>query len=127
MKPENMNGTNVAQKRVSKGDTEDMKVQQCAQHGAVDVRDHKNNIFLKNEAAFMPYVSMLAQLYFKFLNIEEGQGRTKREQRRKFVCNLLFIMLDHCEPQYYFYPLRALAEFFMAEESEKTLGKRLNA
>jgi hypothetical protein len=36
-------------------------------------------------------------------------------------------MMQHCEPKYYYYPLRALTEFFLEEETEKALSKRLNA
>lgn len=50
-----------------------------------------------------------------------------KESRRKLVCNMLFSMMEHCKIKHYYYPLRALAEFFVEGESEKSLSKRLNA
>jgi len=40
---------------------------------------------------------------------------------------MLFSMIEHCDAKYYYYPIRALAEFFVHGESEKALGKRLNS
>ncbi len=36
-------------------------------------------------------------------------------------------MIEHCEVKYYYYPLRALTEFYIEGESEKALSKKLNA
>ena len=35
--------------------------------------------------------------------------------------------MQHCEPKYLYYPLRALAEFLHTEQTEKALSKRLNS
>lgn len=35
--------------------------------------------------------------------------------------------MKHCDPKHYYYPMRALTEFFLEKESEKVLSKRLNA
>jgi len=67
---------------------------------------------------------LLAQLYFKILKIEDGQEDMK-ETRRKYVCNLLFSIIQNCERKHYYFPLRALAEFYFEGESDKALGKRL--
>ena len=37
----------------------------------------------------------------------------------------MFQMIENCETKFYFYPLRALTEFFVEEETEKALSKRL--
>ena len=36
-------------------------------------------------------------------------------------------MLENCEPEYFYYPIRALSEFYAEEVHERSLGKRLNA
>ena len=36
-------------------------------------------------------------------------------------------MIENCKSKHYFYPLRALTEFFLEEENEKALSKRLNS
>jgi hypothetical protein len=41
---------------------------------------------------FISYICLLAQLYFKILNIEDGHEDMK-EVRRKYLCNLLFSVL----------------------------------
>jgi len=69
---------------------------------------------------------MLAQLYFKIMKIEEVDDKYK-EQKSKLICNMLFSMIEHCPAKYYYYPIRALTEFFVHGESEKALGKRLNS
>ncbi len=63
-------------------------------------------------------------MYFKILKIEDGQEDMK-ETRRKYVCNLLFSIIQNCERKHYYFPLRALAEFYFEGESDKALGKRL--
>ena len=68
---------------------------------------------------------LLAQLYFKILKIEDGQEDYK-EIRRKYLCNLLFSIIQNCNTKHYYFPLRALAEFYFEGESEKALSKRLN-
>jgi len=35
--------------------------------------------------------------------------------------------MQHTKPEYFYYPLRALSEFFAEEKTEKALSKRLNA
>ena len=35
--------------------------------------------------------------------------------------------MKYCKPKAYYYPLRAIAEFFKEKESEKELSKKLNA
>lgn len=73
---------------------------------------------------FISYICLLAQLYFKILNIEDGHEDMK-EVRRKYLCNLLFSVLQNSQRNHYYYPLRALAEFYIEGESEKALSKRL--
>lgn len=34
-------------------------------------------------------------------------------------------MIENCETKFYFYPLRAITEFFLEGEDEKALSKRL--
>ena len=54
--------------------------------------------------------------------------KLKDKQRGfKFLCNILFMFLAHCDTQYHFYPLRALYEFFADEQTEQALSKRLNS
>ena len=36
-------------------------------------------------------------------------------------------MLENCDPEYFYYPIRALSEFYAEEVHERSLGKRLNA
>jgi hypothetical protein len=36
-------------------------------------------------------------------------------------------MLENCEKEFYYYPIRALLEFYSEEVQERSLGKRLNA
>jgi len=43
------------------------------------------------------------------------------------MCNLLFSILENCEPQFFYYPIKALSEFYSEEEKGRSLGKRLNA
>ena len=33
--------------------------------------------------------------------------------------------MTHCIPKYYYFPMRALTEFYLEKESEKALRKRL--
>lgn len=73
---------------------------------------------------FISYICLLAQLYFKILKIEDGLEDFK-ENRRKYLCNLLFSILQNCEKKFYFFPLRALSEFYFEGETDKALGKRL--
>jgi hypothetical protein len=42
---------------------------------------------------------------------------TERDKQRgsKFLCNILFMFLSHCDHEYMYYPLRALTEFFPGE------------
>jgi len=35
--------------------------------------------------------------------------------------------LENCEPQFFYYPIKALSEFYSEEEKGRSLGKRLNA
>lgn len=35
--------------------------------------------------------------------------------------------MTHCKPQHYYYPMRALTEFYLEKESERSLKKRLIA
>ena len=83
-------------------------------------------IELIKKKIFIPFICFISQLFFKILNIEERHESFK-ETRRKFVCNILFNMLDHCSSKYYYYPLKALTEFFLEEDAERSLSKRLNA
>jgi len=36
-------------------------------------------------------------------------------------------MLENCDSKFYYYPIRALSEFYAEEVQERSLGKRLNA
>jgi len=36
-------------------------------------------------------------------------------------------MLENCDREYFYYPIRALSEFYAEEVHERSLGKRLNA
>ncbi len=36
-------------------------------------------------------------------------------------------MLENCDSKYFYYPIRALSEFYAEEVQERSLGKRLNA
>ena len=73
---------------------------------------------------FISYICLLAQLYFKILKIEDG-NEDQKEVRRKYLCNILFSVLQNCQRSHFYFPLRALAEFYLEGESEKALGKRL--
>lgn len=68
----------------------------------------------------------MAQLNFKILNIEE-KHESQKEMRRKYICNLLFTMVQNVDKEDLFYPLRALTEFYLEEDNERALSKRLNA
>jgi len=102
-----------------------MPAANCSVHGGVKIQDILIDL-CQSPQKFISYICLLAQLYFKILNIEDVEEKIK-EARRKLVCNLLFSMIEHCKIKFYYYPLRALAEFFMEGESEKALSKRLNA
>ena len=39
----------------------------------------------------------------------------------------MFLFLDYGSPELYYYPLRALAEFFSNQKTARELSKRLNA
>ena len=51
----------------------------------------------------------------------------EKDKQRKDLCNLLFGILENCDSQYYYYPIRALSEFYGDEVQERSLGKRLDA
>lgn len=36
-------------------------------------------------------------------------------------------MLENCDQEFYYFPIRALSEFYAEEVHERSLGKRLNA
>lgn len=93
-------------------------------HGNIDIKEHV--IDLTSKKRFIPFICFLAQLNFKILNIED-RVESLKESRRKFICNLLFTMIEHCKTKHYYFPLRALTEFFLEEENEKALSKRLNS
>jgi len=95
----------------------------CGVHGCCDIREHMIDLTSTKEK-FISYICLLAQLYFKILNIEDGHEDMK-EVRRKYLCNLLFSVLQNSQRNHYYYPLRALAEFYIEGESEKALSKRL--
>ena len=60
------------------------------------------------------------------MNIEDSIEALK-EQRRKTICNLMFSLIETCKVKHFYYPLRALTEFFLEGENEKSLSKRLNS
>lgn len=99
-------------------------IQGCEIHGSIDLME--NIIDLGNKKLFISYTCFLAQLMFKIMNIEE-KDELQKEHIRKFICNILFIMMDHCDSKFYYYPMKALSEFFLEKEAEKSLSKRLNA
>ena len=43
------------------------------------------------------------------------------------MCNIIKCMIQECDPALYYYPMRALQEFYFQEVSEKSLGKRLSS
>ena len=43
------------------------------------------------------------------------------------MTNILFMILENCKSEFYYYPLRALAELYAAEVQERSHGKRLNS
>jgi hypothetical protein len=63
----------------------------CGVHGNCDIREHMIDLTSTKEK-FISYICLLAQLYFKILNIEDGHEEQK-EIRRKYLCNLLFSVL----------------------------------
>ena len=65
----------------------------------------------------------MIQFKFKLLNIEDINPQ-ERDRQRKDQCFLLFSMLENCEPKFYYYPIRALSEFYVEEVYERSLGKR---
>ena len=96
---------------------------QCGVHGVCDIKAHTIDLTSTKEK-FISYICLLAQLYFKILKIEDGQEEHK-EVRRKYLCNLLFSIIQNCEKKHYYFPLRALTEFYLDGDSDKALGKRL--
>ena len=78
----------------------------------------------------MSFISILAQMYFKFLAMEEMiMHRTTKDgkARKRGTVNLVFNLLSNCSPQYLYYPLRALAEYFNDEQDELKLSKKLTS
>lgn len=56
---------------------------------------------------FISFLCFLIQFKFKILNIEDINVFEK-ERQRKDLCNILFSMLENCQPEFYYYPIRAL-------------------
>lgn len=94
----------------------------CDVHGKVD--QEKSLCKLDTTHKFISFLCFLIQFKFKVLSIEDINQTVKDIQREELV-NLLLLMLETCEPQYYYFPIRALAEFYTIEISEKSLGKRI--
>lgn len=53
----------------------------------------------------------MAQIYFKIMKVSDYDDKS-RELRRKIICNIIFNILENCEVQHFYYPLKALAEMF---------------
>lgn len=81
---------------------------------------------LDKPKTFISFICFLIQFKFKLLNIEDTNQQIKDTQRKQ-LCNILFMMLENCSEEFYYYPFRALLEFYSDKAHERSLGKRLNA
>lgn len=81
-------------------------------HGVINPQIAEVN--LDQPKKFISFVCFLIQFKFKLLNIDDISLAEKNRQRND-LCSLLFSMLENCDNQYYYYPMRALSEFYMEE------------
>jgi len=84
----------------------------CTVHGNIQLSNCI--VDLQDPKGFISFVCFLIQFKFKLLNIEDINPYEKDKQRKE-LCHLLFSMLENCNPDYYYYPLRALSEFYSEE------------
>jgi hypothetical protein len=78
------------------------------------------------DSKFIQFVCFIIQFKFKLLNIEDIR-QDEKDKQRKELCNLLFNILENCKQEMYYYPIRALTEFYAEKDEERLLGKRLNS
>jgi len=76
---------------------------------------------------FISFICFIFQFKFKVLNIEDISQKEKDKQRDQ-LCTVLVCILENCEDSnFYYYPIRALAEFYTEKNEERLLGKRLKS
>jgi hypothetical protein len=81
----------------------------CNVHG--NIGQDKCIMKLDTQKKFISFICFLLQFKFKLLNIEDI-NQWEKERQRKDMCNLLYSMLENCDPSHYYYPIRALSEFY---------------
>ena len=81
----------------------------CNVHG--NIGQDKFIMKLDTQKKFISFICFLLQFKFKLLNIEDI-NQWEKERQRKDMCNLLYSMLENCDPSHYYYPIRALSEFY---------------
>ena len=84
----------------------------CNVHGGINVQEETLGLDDDVEK-FIQFICFLATLKFKLHHIYSTAelNHSRQQQQCKFICNILFLFLQYCEPKYLHYPLRALAEF----------------
>lgn len=95
-------------------------------HGLADHKSNSIDLTL-NPKQFISYVCVLAKIYFKILKVSAECDNKTKENRRKIICNIIFNIIEHCQTQYYIFPLKALSEMFSESQSEMLLSKKLNS
>ena len=97
-------------------------------HGTIDVAEETFALD-DDQEKFIQFICFLATLKFKLHHIYSNTelGNHRKQNQCKYICNILFLFLQYCEPRFLYYPLRALAEFLSQEQTEKALSKRLNS
>ena len=88
----------------------------CNVHGTINI---KQETFALDDdpEKFIQFICFLATLKFKLHHIFNTTelNHARKQNECKFICNILFLFLQYCEPKYLIYPLRALAEFLSQE------------
>lgn len=99
----------------------------CKTHGNCNAMDEA--IDLDDEKALTQFLCFLATLKFRLYHVYETPevSQTYKQKQCKVFLFIMFLFLDYGAPNLYYYPLRALTEFFSNQKTARELSKRLNA
>lgn len=53
--------------------------------------------------------------------------QSEKDKQRKEYVQILCSILENCNKDYYYFPIKALSEFYAEKSDERSLGKRLAA
>jgi hypothetical protein len=84
---------------------------------------------LEEEVDFTKFVCFISTLQFKILKITADNcvSQIDKIQASHFTLNIIFQCLEYVNPNYWWYPLRAMSEYLLSDGQTSHLSNRLDA